>query len=349
MDAVVEAINLLRQGAKVWNAREPGAGLDLTHVEIRNAPLAGADFRGVDFDGSAFLSVDLSGACFDEARLNGVDMERVRLDGATLRDAEFKGSDIDRSSARGACLDGLHAYVSKIRRSDLQGITLRGARLEESHIYNCDLTGADFSDAAPDGLALKRVVAARGLLDRLRSSGCRIDLENVPRSEDWIDWDTVSVPDRAGEPAHVIHGGRVYWFAVDRWDFFISHASEDKEQAAKPLRDALEADGQRVWLDEGEILANDTLDEAIEFGTRAANFGVAILSPRFFGRRWTNHELDLLDRKEVFLVLHDGFTLDDLPDDRPSLRSRLIFSTSDGPSAVAHELIKAISRPRGEL
>lgn len=349
MDAVVEAINLLRQGAKVWNAREPGVGRDLRHVEIRNAPLAGADFGGVDFDGSDFLSVDLSGANFDGAHLNGVNMERIRLDGATLRDAEFKGSDIDRSSARGACLDGMHAYVSKIRRSDLQGVTLRGARLEDCHIYNCDLTGADFDGVAPDGLALKRVVAAPGLLEQMRASGCRIDLENVPRTEDWLDWDTVTVPDRAGEPAHIIHEGRVFWFAVDRWDFFISHASEDKEQAAKPLRDALVADGQRVWLDEGEILANDTLEQAIEFGTRAANFGVAILSPRFFGRRWTTHELELLDRKEVFLVFHDGFTLDDLPKDRPSLRSRLIFSTSDGPSAVAHELVKAISRPRGEM
>jgi hypothetical protein len=349
MEAVVEAINLLRQGPKLWNARDPDVGLDLKHVEIRNAPLAGADFCGVDFDGADFLSVDLSAAHFDHARLNGVNMERVRLDGATLRDAEFKGSDIDQSSARGACLDGLHAYVSKIRRSDLQGATFRGARLEDSHIYNCDLTDADFTDVAPDGLALKRIVAAPGLLEQMRSSGCRIDLENVPRAEDWLDWDTVSIPDRAGEPAHIIHEGRVYWFAVDRWDFFISHASEDKERAAKPLRDALVADGQRVWFDEGEILANDRLEQAIEFGTRAANFGVAILSPRFFGREWTTHELDLLDRKEVFLVFHDGFTLEDLPAERPSLRSRLIFSTSEGPAVVAHELVKAVSRPRGEM
>jgi|688.fasta_scaffold108812_2 hypothetical protein len=37
------------------------------------------------------------------------------------------------------------------------------------------------------------------------------------------------------------------------WDVFISHASEDKETAARPLTAALEQRGVRVWLNENTM------------------------------------------------------------------------------------------------
>ena len=198
-------------------------------------------------------------------------------------------------------------------------------------------------------VAFKRIVASGQLLEHLRVRGCRIDLENQPLLEDWLDWDAIAIPDPDGQPACILSGGRTYWFAVDRWDFFISHATADKKRFAEPLAAALRAQGERVWLDAGEIKANDELADVIEYGIGAANFGVAILSPRYFGRAWTERELDLLERRNLFIVLHDGFTREDLPPARPSLRSRLTLDSSGGPQSVARALVDAISRPPGEL
>ena len=39
------------------------------------------------------------------------------------------------------------------------------------------------------------------------------------------------------------------------WDFFISHASEDKEEVARPLAKLIEEQGLSVWLDQDHLVA----------------------------------------------------------------------------------------------
>jgi hypothetical protein len=342
-------VALLRQGPAAWNARREEGGEDLSHLQIRNADLRGADLRGVDFDGTEFVNVDLSGADLAGARLNGVVMERVRMEGSTLEGAECKGTDLDRVCLRRARLDALEGFELKVRRSDLTATTLRGARLRASHIYNCDMTGSDCSGLRAEGVTLKRVVGSPEVLDVFRSMGALVELANEPRADDLVDWDSVSVPDRRSGPAFILQEGRTYWFSVDRWDFFVSHATADKESFARPLARALEHEGQRVWLDAGEVKPGDMLDTVIGYGARAANFGVAILSPRFLGREWTDRELELLEGERLFVVLHDGFTLEELQRRRPSLRSRVTLSSEPGPAAVARQLVDAIGRAPGEM
>jgi hypothetical protein len=48
-------------------------------------------------------------------------------------------------------------------------------------------------------------------------------------------------------------------FGGQTWDVFLSHASEDKEAVAVPLRDALTARGVTVWLDKTEMRIGDSL------------------------------------------------------------------------------------------
>ena len=44
-----------------------------------------------------------------------------------------------------------------------------------------------------------------------------------------------------------------------QYDFFISHASEDKEDIVRALADALVNNGFRVWYDEFELKIGDSL------------------------------------------------------------------------------------------
>src|SRR5207245_3511627 len=109
----------------------------------------------------------------------------------------------------------------------------------------------------------------------------------------------------------IIYDGKTYWVGEGRWDFFISHVSSDKASIATPLAEGLRSRGQRVWYDDLQIAANDDLGALIKFGIESSLFGVLIISRNFFGRRWTEAELDALQHRRIFLVLHD-ITLEEL-------------------------------------
>lgn len=77
-------------------------------------------------------------------------------------------------------------------------------------------------------------------------------------------------------------------------DVFLSHASEDKDDIARPLKDALESRGISVWFDELKIKLGQSIRQEIEAGIANCRFGVVIVSPDFFRKQWTQAELDAL-------------------------------------------------------
>ena len=85
----------------------------------------------------------------------------------------------------------------------------------------------------------------------------------------------------------------------DAWDVFISHASEDKDSIARPLRDALTEAGVKVWYDESELKIGDHLHKSIDKGIAKSGYGIVILSENFFKRDWPQRELEGLVAKEI--------------------------------------------------
>ena len=69
------------------------------------------------------------------------------------------------------------------------------------------------------------------------------------------------------------------------FDVFISHATEDKEEVARPLARALDAEGLRVWYDEFELRIGDSLRRKIDTGVARSRFGVVIISPSLLCQR----------------------------------------------------------------
>lgn len=129
------------------------------------------------------------------------------------------------------------------------------------------------------------------------------------------------------EPAADVLGGQT-------WDVFISHASEDKATVARPLRDALSALGVTVWLDEAQMRIGHSLRRKIDEGIRASRFGIVILSEPFFGKGWTNHELDGLVTRSVageqsLLPIWHDLSGDDVRRYSPSLADKVAMSTGD--------------------
>lgn len=128
------------------------------------------------------------------------------------------------------------------------------------------------------------------------------------------------------EPVDDLFGGQT-------WDVFLSHASEDKESVAVPLRDALTALGVTVWLDKTEIRIGDSLRRKIDAGIRSSRIGIVVLSDSFFSKGWTNHELDGLVTRTVageqsLLPIWHGVDASDVRRYSPSLADKLALSTA---------------------
>lgn len=134
------------------------------------------------------------------------------------------------------------------------------------------------------------------------------------------------------------------------YDVFISHASEDKDLAARPLALALRERGLDVWFDELELRVGDSLRRKIDMGIRRSRFGVVILSPHFFEKGWPNYELDGLvtlsvSGKQVLLPIWHGVSAEEVASFSPSLSDRLALSTDRLSIGEIADEIAAVAMP----
>lgn len=83
------------------------------------------------------------------------------------------------------------------------------------------------------------------------------------------------------------------------YDFFISHASEDKDTFVRPFAENLIAKGYKIWYDEMSLEVGDSLIENISNGIKKSLYGIIVLSKSFFLKKWTKKELEALLNKEI--------------------------------------------------
>ncbi len=132
-----------------------------------------------------------------------------------------------------------------------------------------------------------------------------------------------------------------------KYDVFISHAAEDKDDVARPLAQELQRRGLRVWYDETVLTIGDSLRRSIDRGLTDSHFGVVILSRSFLDKEWPNRELDGLvgrddGRTKVILPVWHGLSRAQVARYSPTLVDKLGVSTSCGITHVADEIMRAI-------
>lgn len=134
----------------------------------------------------------------------------------------------------------------------------------------------------------------------------------------------------------------------EKYDFFLSHATEDKDAFARPLATKLRDSGARVWFDEFTLTIGDGLHGAIDKGLAKSRFGIVVLSPSFFAKNWPQYELDGLTAKQimgekVILPIWHGIDRDGIAAHGPPLADMLAFTTSGmGIDAMVTELVSLI-------
>jgi WD40 repeat protein len=142
-------------------------------------------------------------------------------------------------------------------------------------------------------------------------------------------------------------GNKLPHNTIYEWDVFISHASEDKKEFARPLAEALRSHGLRVWFDEFTLKVGDSLRRSIDKGLAQSKFGVVIISSHFLSKEWPQKELDGLVAKEIDglnVILPVWLDIDEkqLRKYSPTLADRIGVPASLGLEHVVANLIKGM-------
>ncbi|HEY0427360.1 MAG TPA: toll/interleukin-1 receptor domain-containing protein [Pyrinomonadaceae bacterium] len=134
----------------------------------------------------------------------------------------------------------------------------------------------------------------------------------------------------------------------DKFDVFISHASEDKEVIASPLAFELARRTYKVWYDRFQLKLGDKLRQEIDKGLLSCRYGVVILSHNFFSKAWTKRELDSLvaledsdGRKRILPILHN-MNQNEVAGYSPTIADRITASSNQGIDRLADEIAEVL-------
>lgn len=178
-------------------------------------------------------------------------------------------------------------------------------------------------------------------LDRMKASIARQEAQFRP---------AIGVAPREVSLTHVADA-----VATSGWDVFISHASEDKDDIARPLAEALQARGVSVWFDELNVAWGQPIHRAIETGIANATYGLVIISPTFMVKQWTQAELDALygrqmgrpDDHGLILPLWHRVTTDDVQQNLPMIAALKALNTAVlSVEQIADEVAKLVFASR---
>lgn len=130
-----------------------------------------------------------------------------------------------------------------------------------------------------------------------------------------------------------------------QFDAYLLHASEDADLAGR-LVEELRSRGLRVWYN--NFLVGPSIREQMEGALARADFGIVLVSPRFFGKKWTRHELDAMFGLEQpgevrLLPVWHNVSAEDVRLHSPMLAMRSAAVLDDDVTGVAQQLFQSIT------
>ena len=136
--------------------------------------------------------------------------------------------------------------------------------------------------------------------------------------------------------------------SAKNYDFFICHATEDKDELVRELAELLSAKGAKVWYDEFTLTVGKRLRREIDRGLVNSRFGIVVVSDHFFAKEWPQKELDgllSLDNQEEsrILPIWHKVTKDEVTRHSPTLADIIALNTGvQSTEDIAEELLKKI-------
>ena len=137
-----------------------------------------------------------------------------------------------------------------------------------------------------------------------------------------------------------------------RYDVFISHASEDKDDFVRPFATLLREKGLLVWYDEFELKIGDKLRRKIDEGLSASRYGIVVLSNSFFRKEWPQKELDGLfaiedGGRDVILPIWHKISKNEVLSYSPTIATILALNTLNFTiEEIAEKIVEKVNSER---
>ena len=113
--------------------------------------------------------------------------------------------------------------------------------------------------------------------------------------------------------------------ANKQYDLFLSHANQDKQDYVDELKKSLDRLDISIFYDKDTLKWGNRWKEKILDGVQKAEFAIIVISENFFGREWTERELnELMTRQnnsgqEIILPILHNITREQLEEKYPEL------------------------------
>lgn len=229
--------------------------------------------------------------------------------------AQRKANSARDAATRAKTTSVLSAKLREVERatSDLASISKKRAEIAKKlAVKNKDLSAYQAKQAKEDERSRAKVAAEQKLLIQENERRARNLSQQLSRM--------------SKQPPPPLSADRDF-------DFFISHASEDKQEFVAALAAELTELGAAVFYDEATLKIGDSLRRNIDAGLRNSRYGVVILSTSFFKKEWPARELDGLTALEVdgrnrILPIWHKVSKDEVATYSPTLADRVALNTS---------------------
>ncbi len=141
---------------------------------------------------------------------------------------------------------------------------------------------------------------------------------------------------------------------MNKYSVFVSHSSDDKIEYVDDLVREMKSLGISVFYDTDVISWGDNLKEQIDNGLENCKLAVIVISKNYFGREWTEYELQsLLNRQDkeknklIFPILYN-ISKEDLKKHYPLLENLVFkYAKSQSKQKLAEEVKKELLKKAG--
>lgn len=205
-------------------------------------------------------------------------------------------ADLQKSDAREAAKES--GLVSKAKRAELDAAKARNISAAQSKIRDLERAMKDLASVRKKRADLTSKIADRS--KKLRDCEEK-ELKASQAAQRKLATDQRRlIEERERFQSRIMRDARqARPVSSVQYDFFVSHASEDKEGFVRCLAQALHERGAKVWYDEFALKVGDSLRESIDRGLANTRYGIVVLSEHFFKKEWTTKEFNALMALEI--------------------------------------------------
>jgi uncharacterized protein YjbI with pentapeptide repeats len=285
-----EHLDILRQGAEVWNKwreENPEIKPDLSGAELREAIL-----REINFVETNLSMTKLDKADLYKANLAQVNLTRASLIQAKLTYANFFLALLDKVDLSQAELSGASFYATNLLNSNLRRANLMRADFTQAKMNGADLNEAQLIATIFGLMDLRHV---KGLDNVTHAGPSIIGIDVIYRSHG--DIPEVFLKGAGVDNSFITYMRSLVEKPIDYYSCFISYSSKDDAFARRLYAD-LQNHNVRCWFAPEDLKIGDKFRHRIDESIRMYDKLLLVLSEVSLASTWVSYEVEKALNKE---------------------------------------------------